>query len=199
MHDICSTVVKSTDMANVVSGIKDEVRDLLHLPYLHDSALMYHVRQRYFGNYIYTNIGPILLALNPFTYDIPHYKAERMGGYIREGADRLGWRPRSRAVQGCPECPVEEGGGRGLWRVLEGRLRESCAEGLESGAEGYARDCGGLCTRGGVPGRAGQPRSPLRPTRPCIEGCARRGRGAQGEVSRVVANAVTSGWRTELQ
>ena len=61
------------------------MRDLLHLPYLHDSALLYHVRQRYFRNQIYTNIGPILLALNPYTYEIPHYKNDRMPGYIREG------------------------------------------------------------------------------------------------------------------
>lgn len=54
-----------------------------------DSALLYHVRERYFANHIYTNIGPILLALNPFTFDIPHYKPDQMERYIREGVGGL--------------------------------------------------------------------------------------------------------------
>ena len=80
-----SLVVTIHQMAPVVQGSNEDVRDLLHLPYLHGSALMYHVRQRYFRDHIYTNIGPILLALNPFNWDIPHYRPEMMHNYICEG------------------------------------------------------------------------------------------------------------------
>ena len=76
--DVGRLTIASDHMAPMVNGSEEEVRDLLHLPYLHGSAMLYHVRQRYFDNHIYTNIGPILLALNPFTYDIPHYRPEMM-------------------------------------------------------------------------------------------------------------------------
>ena len=60
--------------------------DLLDLPYLHDSTLLYHVRKRYYNNIIYTRIGPIVLALNPFDYNLPNYVDSQMPKYIEQGS-----------------------------------------------------------------------------------------------------------------
>eukprot|EP00667_Euglena_gracilis_P000445 EG_transcript_445 len=125
--DVGQAVVKPADMAPVVAGVKDHVRDLLHLPYLHDSALLYHVRERYFANHIYTNIGPILLALNPFTFDIPHYKPDQMERYIREGVGGL----YGKSAQ-LPHswCTAHEA----YWHMRTGRENQSILVSGESGA-----------------------------------------------------------------
>ena len=64
---------------------EDTVDDLLSLSYLHDSTLLHQVRQRYFQNIIYTLIGPIVLALNPYDYKLPNYTADNMPKYLEEG------------------------------------------------------------------------------------------------------------------
>ena len=67
------------------------------MPYLHDAALLYHIRTRYFQDLVYTALGPILIALNPFTWDIPWYQEDRMEAYISEG---------SAGLHGSTEQPV---------------------------------------------------------------------------------------------
>ena len=68
-----------------MQGSLEFVRDLLSLPYLHDSVLLQHVRQNYWRDIIYTNIGPIVLALNPYDFNLPHYQDHHMPRYIAEG------------------------------------------------------------------------------------------------------------------
>eukprot|EP01012_Entosiphon_sulcatum_P009428 TRINITY_DN1529_c0_g1_i1.p1 TRINITY_DN1529_c0_g1~~TRINITY_DN1529_c0_g1_i1.p1 ORF type:complete len:1211 (-),score=268.71 TRINITY_DN1529_c0_g1_i1:635-4267(-) len=58
--------------------------DLLMLTLLHDSTLMHSLNQRYFKDIIYTYIGPIVVAFNPFKYTIPWYKDDMMGVYLAE-------------------------------------------------------------------------------------------------------------------
>ena len=63
----------------------DTFSDLLELSYLHDSTLLDQVRRRYFANLIYTHIGPIVLALNPYDYSLKNYTDANMPKYFAEG------------------------------------------------------------------------------------------------------------------
>jgi myosin heavy subunit len=65
--------------------INEDVDDLLNLTILHDSTLLNCLRQRYLKNVIYTNIGAIAVALNPFKFDIPAYTDDKMVLYLAEG------------------------------------------------------------------------------------------------------------------
>lgn len=54
--------------ADTIAGGPMDVppEDLIHLTHLHEPAVVYCLRYRYFLDEIYTATGPILLALNPF-------------------------------------------------------------------------------------------------------------------------------------
>eukprot|EP00667_Euglena_gracilis_P000247 EG_transcript_247 len=60
------------------------VSDLLAMPTLHDCLLLEQIRRRYWEDVVYTNIGPIVLALNPFNFHLPLYAEDRMQLYIAE-------------------------------------------------------------------------------------------------------------------
>eukprot|EP00754_Rhynchopus_humris_P021078 Rhum_TRINITY_DN14724_c1_g2::Rhum_TRINITY_DN14724_c1_g2_i1::g.111735::m.111735/K10357/MYO5; myosin V len=66
----------------------EDVQDLLSLTVLHDSTLLNVLRSRYFRDFIYTNIGAITVALNPFNFKIPWYTDDNMPKYLAEG-DRI--------------------------------------------------------------------------------------------------------------
>eukprot|EP01062_Namystynia_karyoxenos_P003952 TRINITY_DN1139_c0_g1_i15.p1 TRINITY_DN1139_c0_g1~~TRINITY_DN1139_c0_g1_i15.p1 ORF type:complete len:1360 (+),score=500.69 TRINITY_DN1139_c0_g1_i15:118-4197(+) len=68
--------------------LDEDVNDLLHLTLLHDSTLLNVLRMRYMRDTIYTNIGAIVVALNPFNFKIPHYVDAKMPDYLAEG-DRI--------------------------------------------------------------------------------------------------------------
>ena len=68
--------------------INEDVPDLLHLTLLHDSTLLACLRVRYFKDLIYTNIGAIVVAINPFNFKIPYYMDDKMPEYLAEG-DRI--------------------------------------------------------------------------------------------------------------
>ena len=42
------------------------LHDLTELHFVHEAALLAHVRERYSGGSIYTYVGPTLVSLNPF-------------------------------------------------------------------------------------------------------------------------------------
>ena len=42
------------------------LHDLTELHFVHEAALLDHVRERYSGGSIYTYVGPTLVSLNPF-------------------------------------------------------------------------------------------------------------------------------------
>ena len=65
------------------------VKDLLRMVTLHDSLLLQQIRTRYWEDVIYTNIGPIVLALNPYNFDLPLYTDDNMPKYIEEKATAL--------------------------------------------------------------------------------------------------------------
>ena len=80
----------SEDDINLVSDeiLQEDVDDLLNLTLLHDSTLLHVLRRRYMKDVIYTNIGAIVVALNPFNFKIPHYTDDNMPKYLSEG-DRI--------------------------------------------------------------------------------------------------------------
>lgn len=44
----------------------DDVDDLINLPHLHEASILHSLKSRYSNDIIYTNNGPILIAINPF-------------------------------------------------------------------------------------------------------------------------------------
>ena len=65
----------------------ESLNDLCHMNNLHDGPLMYTLWQRYSNDKIYTNVGNVLLAINPYKsiigmYDNPanHYLKHRAAG-----------------------------------------------------------------------------------------------------------------------
>ena len=57
------------------------VPDNAQLPYLHEASLLHNLTQRYENDHIYTYVGSILVAVNPYK-QIPHlYDHASMDGY----------------------------------------------------------------------------------------------------------------------
>jgi myosin heavy subunit len=65
--------------------ISEDVNDLLNLTVLHDATLLTCLKRRYLKDVIYTNIGAIVVALNPFNFKIPWYMDDKMSNYLNEG------------------------------------------------------------------------------------------------------------------
>ena len=68
--------------------VNEEKDDLMDLTLLHDATILRSLRIRYLKDIIYTNIGPIVVALNPFNFKIPWYTDDNMPKYLAEG-DRV--------------------------------------------------------------------------------------------------------------
>eukprot|EP00759_Apiculatamorpha_spiralis_P035639 PhF_6_TR36299/c0_g1_i1/m.52982/K12559/MYO10; myosin X len=81
--------LKEDQVSNCREDLTDEtVDDLLNLTILHDSTLLRCLHIRYMKDIVYTNIGAIVVALNPFNFTIPHYQDAVMPNYLAEG-DRI--------------------------------------------------------------------------------------------------------------
>lgn len=59
--------------------------DLLHLSVLHEATLLRCLYLRYMSDIIYTNIGAIVVALNPFNFEISRYKDDKMSKFLGLG------------------------------------------------------------------------------------------------------------------
>eukprot|EP01064_Diplonema_japonicum_P027952 TRINITY_DN418_c1_g1_i1.p1 TRINITY_DN418_c1_g1~~TRINITY_DN418_c1_g1_i1.p1 ORF type:complete len:1162 (+),score=207.27 TRINITY_DN418_c1_g1_i1:41-3526(+) len=68
----------------VYSTEYEDTHDLLRLTILHDSTLLSCIKKRYFNDIIYTFIGAIVVAVNPFNYKIPWYTDDNMNKYLEE-------------------------------------------------------------------------------------------------------------------
>eukprot|EP01033_Poteriospumella_lacustris_P012882 gene12883-9214_t len=62
----------------------DHIDDLVVLSYLHEPAILWSVYQRFCHDIIYTNTGPILLAINPFK-NLSMYAREKVAAYRNAG------------------------------------------------------------------------------------------------------------------
>eukprot|EP01064_Diplonema_japonicum_P021095 TRINITY_DN3064_c0_g1_i1.p1 TRINITY_DN3064_c0_g1~~TRINITY_DN3064_c0_g1_i1.p1 ORF type:complete len:1943 (+),score=580.53 TRINITY_DN3064_c0_g1_i1:61-5889(+) len=81
--------IHTDELAPVVEGSLEEVGDLIDMPYLHEAVLLHHIRKRYWEDLVYSNIGPIVLAVNPYNFNIPHYTDDNMEKYIIEKQNAL--------------------------------------------------------------------------------------------------------------
>jgi myosin heavy subunit len=79
-------------------AMEEDVNDLLNLSVLHDGTLLNCLRHRYFKDIVYTNIGAIVVALNPFNFKIPWYMDNKMPDYLAEGETIQNNLPHSWAV-----------------------------------------------------------------------------------------------------
>eukprot|EP00760_Papus_ankaliazontas_P021731 PhM_4_TR18728/c2_g6_i1/m.11802/K10357/MYO5; myosin V len=99
--------------------MKEEKDDLLHLAVLHDSTLLACLKTRYMKDIVYTNIGSIVVALNPFNFKIPWYMDAKMPDYLAEGERIENNLPHSWAVahntfyemrnDSCDQCVLVSG------------------------------------------------------------------------------------------
>lgn len=84
------TGVKADDIEPARDGGIDkesacETHDLLQLTSLSDATILRCLYFRYMNDVIYTNIGSIVVALNPFNFKIPRYMESEMPKYLSEG------------------------------------------------------------------------------------------------------------------
>ena len=84
--DVCEKL-KEAEVTSCREDLLDETpHDLLTLTVLHDATLLRCLYIRYFKDIIYTNIGAIVVALNPFNFKIPWYQDDKMKSYLEEGS-----------------------------------------------------------------------------------------------------------------
>eukprot|EP01013_Petalomonas_cantuscygni_P016092 TRINITY_DN3303_c0_g1_i1.p1 TRINITY_DN3303_c0_g1~~TRINITY_DN3303_c0_g1_i1.p1 ORF type:complete len:281 (-),score=29.91 TRINITY_DN3303_c0_g1_i1:70-912(-) len=86
---VAMSSVSGDNVDTLVEASLRPVDDLITMPYLHNSVLMHHVRRAYWQDRVYSRIGPIVLALNPYNFQIPHYADSNMSKYIAEGPTAL--------------------------------------------------------------------------------------------------------------
>eukprot|EP01062_Namystynia_karyoxenos_P065765 TRINITY_DN5966_c1_g1_i2.p1 TRINITY_DN5966_c1_g1~~TRINITY_DN5966_c1_g1_i2.p1 ORF type:complete len:1231 (+),score=486.41 TRINITY_DN5966_c1_g1_i2:84-3695(+) len=65
--------------------LDEDCDDLLNLTVLHDATIQRCLYVRYMKDVVYTFIGQIVVALNPWNFKIPHYVDAKMPDYLREG------------------------------------------------------------------------------------------------------------------
>ena len=63
---------------------ESKVENLINLPYLHEPAILHCLQERYVKGDIYTNTGPILIAVNPFKR-LPLYTDNILEAYYHIG------------------------------------------------------------------------------------------------------------------
>ncbi|CAM9562517.1 unnamed protein product, partial [Sphacelaria rigidula] len=71
--------------ASTLEGVG--VEDLTSLTHLHEPTILYSLNQRYQADVIYTGVGPILLAVNPFKR-VKLYTNEILAAYRQDGERR---------------------------------------------------------------------------------------------------------------
>lgn len=85
-------IQQAEDQCNLKSK---PLNDLLELLDLNEASLQVVVEKRFLDDEIYTFIGPIVLAVNPFKWNIPHVQDDQMIHYMNQNP---GLRPHSWSV-----------------------------------------------------------------------------------------------------
>lgn len=89
----CSRSIDATLDTNLMKFMEQKAAgesysDLCSLPDLNETTLLDNLKQRFYEKRIYTYVGTILIAINPFTYYPiynPKYVAMYQGGQCRTG------------------------------------------------------------------------------------------------------------------
>jgi myosin-5 len=79
-------LVKLRNTIDEVSA--DSVNDLVFLNYLHEPAILWSLKSRFSRDLIYTNTGPILIALNPFK-NLSMYSHHKVESYRLAGENGI--------------------------------------------------------------------------------------------------------------
>lgn len=80
--------VKLRNVAGQASNLEGAgVEDLTSLSHLHEPTILYSLSQRYDSDLIYTGVGPILLAVNPFKR-VDLYSDDILAAYRKDGERR---------------------------------------------------------------------------------------------------------------
>ncbi len=58
-------------------------RDMADLPFLHEAAILYNLKQRHYDQQPYTRVGDIIIAMNPFTWMNDLYSQETRDLYAK--------------------------------------------------------------------------------------------------------------------
>jgi myosin-5 len=59
-------------------------RDMADLPFLHEAAILYNLKERHASRHPYTRVGDIMVAMNPFTWIEGLYSPETRDMYAKE-------------------------------------------------------------------------------------------------------------------
>ena len=73
---------KSVFVPHAEKSFREMPSDLLRLSELHPATLLNCLRLRHQRDDVYTSMGDLLVALNPFKYTIPYYQASMMSRYL---------------------------------------------------------------------------------------------------------------------
>lgn len=85
--------VNETQLHSIIdNSILEPTEDLLKLNELHESTLLYNIRARYMQDKIYTYVGPIVIALNPFK-KLPLYTDDVIRQYHDQGRENMAQLP----------------------------------------------------------------------------------------------------------
>ena len=85
-----------------------ELHDLTELHFVHEAALLAHVRERFEHGRIYTYVGPTLVSLNPFRELLGEYGEEQMVEFKRRAAQRSARRPHLYAIAELAHRSVQQ-------------------------------------------------------------------------------------------
>ena len=82
--DVAANKFLSSVMYKHVTGAAETLApdNLLSLPEIHHSILLHVLRLRHAKDVVYTFLGELIIALNPFKYTIPWYQDDQMPGYL---------------------------------------------------------------------------------------------------------------------
>ncbi|PNY11129.1 myosin-J heavy chain-like protein [Trifolium pratense] len=78
--------VKQDSLVSANPDILDGVDDLMQLSYLNEPSILYDLQYRYNQNMIYTKVGPVLVAINPFK-KVPLYGNNYIEAYKRKATE----------------------------------------------------------------------------------------------------------------
>ena len=85
-----------------------ELHDLTELHFVHEAALLAHVRERYARQRIYTYVGSTLVSLNPFRELPGEYGEQRMAELKKTAAQRTGRTPHLYAIAELAHRSVQQ-------------------------------------------------------------------------------------------